>query len=144
MVLYCSWVPLANNHASRGLPNIARASVYMRVNPMAGSALSNARGWVDSSHTPGRSEVEASALRLTHLLQPMESVRACRTAAASCTPVSYDAPSRCHAQSSTAFTTCRRPTPAPHPAPQPSPQCCQVCCSFVRRVLFGEPAVLPR
>jgi hypothetical protein len=45
--------------------------------------------------------------RPTHLLQHVDSVRACRTAAASCTPVSYDAQSRCYAQSSTAFTACR-------------------------------------
>ena len=86
--------------------------------PTAGSALSNARGWDNSSRPLGRSEVEASTDggggRLTHLLQPVESVRVCRTAAASCTPVSYDAPSRCHAQSSTAFTACRRPTQHRH------------------------------
>jgi hypothetical protein len=54
--------------------------------------------------------------RPTHLLQHVDSVRACRTAAASCTPVSYDAQSRCYAQSSTAFTASRPPStlPAPH------------------------------
>jgi hypothetical protein len=77
-----------------------RHGMYAKREPSR-QVCKRAHGAHDSPFEGGGDESEK-----THVLQPVESVRECRSAACSCTPVWYAAPSPRHAQSSTAFTAC--------------------------------------